>query len=111
MSSAMAPTEPRAPTEDTVPIEEYGVIGDGHTAALVSRTGSIDWLCLPRFDSASCFSRLLGDADSSRWLITPVSDDVVVRRRYVEDTNVLESTVATATGEIQVVDFMPTGDR
>jgi GH15 family glucan-1,4-alpha-glucosidase len=107
----MAPTEPRAPIEDTVPIEDYGVIGDGHTAALVSRTGSIDWLCLPRFDSASCFSRLLGDADSSRWLITPVSDDVVVRRRYVEDTNVLESTVATPTGEIQVVDFMPTGDR
>jgi GH15 family glucan-1,4-alpha-glucosidase len=107
----MAPTEPGSPIADAVPIEEYAVIGDRHTAALVSRTGSIDWLCLPRFDSASCFSRLLGDADSSHWAITPVSNDAVARRRYLEDTNVLETTVTTPTGEIQVVDFMPADDR
>ena len=107
----MAPTEPSARNEPSAAIEDYAVIGDGHTAALVSRTGSIDWLCLPRFDSASCFSRLLGDPDGSRWQITPVDGDAVARRRYVEDTNVLETTVTTATGEIRVVDFMPTGDR
>ena len=92
-------------------IEDYAVIGDGHTAALVSRRGSIDWLCIPRFDSASCFSHLLGDPDASRWLITAVSADATVRRRYVDGTNVLESTVTAPTGEIRVVDFMPTGDR
>jgi GH15 family glucan-1,4-alpha-glucosidase len=100
-----------APEEHVTPIEEYSVIGDRHTAALVSRTGSIDWLCFPRFDSAPCFSRLLGDADSSHWAITPVSDQAVARRRYVDDTNVLETTVTTPDGEIRVVDFMPTGDR
>ncbi len=92
-------------------IEDYAVIGDGHTAALLSRTGSIDWLCLPRFDSASCFSQLLGDPDASRWTITPAGDDAVERRRYLENTNVLETTVTTPTGEIRVVDFMPTGDH
>ncbi len=106
----MAPTESSAQTDASAAIEDYAVIGDGHTAALVSLTGSIDWLCLPRFDSASCFSRLLGDPDGSCWQITPAADDAVARRRYLEDTNVLETTVTTSTGEIRVIDFMPTGD-
>jgi GH15 family glucan-1,4-alpha-glucosidase len=99
-----------APTSDQPRIEDYAVIGDGHTAALVLRNGSVDWLCLPRFDSASCFTRLLGDPDSSRWLLTVVGDDVEVSRRYVEDTNVLETTYSSTAGEVRVVDFMPTGD-
>ena len=73
------------------------MIGDGHTVALISRRGSLDWLCLPRFDSASCFTRLLGDPDDSHWLIgTP--DEATVSRRYLEDSNVLQTTHTTATG-------------
>ena len=86
------------------------MIGDRRTVALVGPDGSIDWLCLPRFDSPSCLSRLLGDPDSSRWLLGP-EGDATVRRRYVEDTNVLETTFTTADGEVRVTDLMPTGDR
>jgi GH15 family glucan-1,4-alpha-glucosidase len=97
---------------DAIPgIEDYAAIGDGHTVALVSRHGSIDWLCLPRFDSASCFSRLLGDADASRWLLTATDDAAVVTREYVDSTNVLQTTYRTPDAEIRVTDFMPTGDR
>src|SRR3954447_9195428 len=95
---------------DVVPIGDYAVIGDGRTTALVSRRGSIDWLCLPRFDSAACFSRLLGDPDGSHWSITVPGDDVVVERRYVEDTNVLRTTYRTRDAEVRVTDAMPTGD-
>jgi GH15 family glucan-1,4-alpha-glucosidase len=93
------------------PIEDYAVIGDGRTAALVERRGSIDWLCLPRFDSASCFSRLLGDPDDSHWLIAPVDEEAVVERRYLPDSNVLETTWTTDDGRLRVTDFMPMGDR
>ncbi|RNL65044.1 glycoside hydrolase family 15 protein [Nocardioides marmoriginsengisoli] len=92
------------------PIEDYGIIGDRHTAALIGLDGSVDWLCLPRFDSASCFSRLLGDPDSSRWLLGPAGEHTSTRR-YLDGTNVLETTHTTATGEVQVLDLMPTGDR
>ena len=92
-------------------IEDYAVIGDGHTVALVSRRGSIDWLCLPRFDSASCFTRLLGDADDSRWVLTVADETARSRRQYVDDTNVLVTTYQTRDGAVRITDFMPTGDR
>src|SRR5689334_10626528 len=91
-------------------IEDYGLIGDMHSAALVGLNGSIDWLCLPRFDSASCFSTLLGDEDRSRWSLTPVGE-YSASRRYRDGTNVLETTFTTADGEVRVTDLMPLGDR
>ncbi|CAN5154889.1 glycoside hydrolase family 15 protein [soil metagenome] len=95
-----------------LPIEDYAVIGDTGTAALVGRDGSIDWLCLPRFDSAACFAALLGAPEHGRWLIGPVdsSDAVECRRRYVGASAVLESTYTTDTGVIRVLDSMPIGD-
>jgi GH15 family glucan-1,4-alpha-glucosidase len=96
---------------DHTPIEDYAAIGDGHTTALISRHGSVDWLCLPRFDSPSCFSRLLGDPDDSHWLLTAAHEEVTVERRYVEDTNVLVTTYTTPEGKVQVTDLMPAGDR
>lgn len=98
-------------TAEHTAIADYAVIGDGRTAALVARRGSIDWLCLPRFDSASCFTRLLGDPDGSRWLLTAADDDAPVERRYVPETNVLETTYRTADGSVRVTDFMPADGR
>ncbi|MGY2875336.1 GH15 family glucan-1,4-alpha-glucosidase [Marmoricola sp. URHA0025 HA25] len=92
-------------------IEDYAVIDDGHTIALVSRHGSIDWLCLPRFDSPSCFTRLLGDPDDSHWSLTVPEAGATSERRYVEDTNVLETTWTTPSGQVRVTDFMPIRDR
>ncbi len=90
-------------------IEDYGLIGDLHTAALVDRRGSIDWLCFPRFDSGACFAALLGDADNGRWLLAPV-DDGTPTRRYLHDTLVLETTWETDDGAVRVLDFMPPRD-
>jgi GH15 family glucan-1,4-alpha-glucosidase len=89
-------------------IEEYAVIGDTRTAALVGKDGSVDWLCLPRFDSGACFAALLGDGSHGRWQIAP-SGGVrwTSRRRYRGDTLVLETEFATATGAVRVVDCMP----
>jgi len=92
-----------------LPIEDYALLGDGHTAALVGRDGSIDWLCLPRFDSAACFAALLGDEMNGRWLIGP-DEKVEASRRYVGDTSVLETTYTSATGTVVVTDFMPLND-
>ena len=74
-----------------LPIEDYAVIGDTETAALVGRDGSIDWLCVPRFDSGAIFAALLGTEEHGRWLITPASPIRTTRRRYRGDTIVLET--------------------
>ncbi|RNL79763.1 glycoside hydrolase family 15 protein [Nocardioides marmorisolisilvae] len=91
-------------------IEEYAAIGDQHTVALVGIDGSVDWLCLPRFDSPSCFTALLGDADGSRWRIGAAGEHQA-SRRYLPGSNVLETTITTETGEARVIDLMPIGDR
>ncbi len=91
-------------------MEDYAVIGDGRTAALVGFDGSIDWLCLPRFDSAACFSALLGDAEHGRWRLAPAGDCRPLGRRYRGDTLVLETEFGTDDGTVRVVDSMPIGD-
>jgi GH15 family glucan-1,4-alpha-glucosidase len=88
-------------------IEDYALLGDTQTAALVGRDGSIDWLCLPRFDSPACFAALLGDEDNGRWRIAPHGHARAVRRRYRGDTLVLETDFDTDEGSFRVVDFMP----
>ncbi|WP_028048206.1 glycoside hydrolase family 15 protein [Cellulomonas sp. URHD0024] len=93
----------------TVPIEEYAVLGDGMTAALVSRRGSIDWMCLPAYDSAACFARLLGSPENGRWLLT-VRDATSVTRRYLDDSFVLETTYVTPTGTAVALEAMPLKD-
>jgi GH15 family glucan-1,4-alpha-glucosidase len=91
-------------------IEDYAMIGDCKTAALVGRDGSIDWLCWPRFDSAACFAALLGTPENGRWLIAPRSTPLDVRRRYLPGTLIIETEFQTATGRAAVVDFMPLAD-
>ena len=93
----------------TARIEDYAMIGDLRSAALVSRAGSIDWLCLPRFDSGSCFAALLGTPENGRWLIAP-AEEAKVTRRYRPSTLILETTFKTKTGEVRLVDFMPVAD-
>ncbi len=88
-------------------IEDYGIIGDTHTAALVGRDGSIDWLCMPRFDSEACFAKLLGDDGNGFWRIAPAVGGPATRRRYRGDTLVLESTWETPTGTVEILDCMP----
>ncbi len=94
----------------SLPIEDYAAIGDGHTAALIGRNGSLDWLCLPQFDSPACFAGLLGDDRNGHWLIGPAGEHTATRR-YIGDTAVLETTYVTDGGEVRVIDLMPTGDR
>jgi GH15 family glucan-1,4-alpha-glucosidase len=88
-------------------IEDYAVIGDLSTAALVGRDGSIDWLCWPRFDSDACFSALLGSPDNGRWLVAPKDKVTRVTRRYRPNTLILETHFETAGGAVTLVDFMP----
>jgi GH15 family glucan-1,4-alpha-glucosidase len=87
-------------------IEDYALIGDLQTAALVERGGSIDWLCFPRFDSGACFAALLGNAENGRWLLAP-EGEATSTRRYLHETLVLETTWKTPEGEVRVFDFMP----
>ncbi len=92
-------------------IEDYALIGDCHTAGLVGRDGSIDWLCFPRFDSPSTFGALLGTKDHGRWLLAPAGEIISTSRRYETDTFILVTRWVTADGEVEVTDFMPHGDR
>jgi len=92
-------------------IEDYAVIGDLQTAALVGRDGSIDWLCLPRFDSAACFAALLGDAENGHWRIAPRGGESCADRSYRGHTLVLDTVWETPTGTVKVTDFMPHRDR
>lgn len=88
-------------------IEDYAIIGDCETGALVSRAGSIDWLCWPRFDSGACFAAILGEPEHGRWLLAPADATARSTRRYRGDTLILETEYETAKGAVQVVDFMP----
>ncbi|HVJ43990.1 MAG TPA: glycoside hydrolase family 15 protein [Dongiaceae bacterium] len=88
-------------------IEDYALIGDLHTAALVGKDGSIDWLCWPRFDSSACFAALLGNAEHGRWLIAPCAEPAEIKRHYVGPSLILETRFETAAGAVSVIDFMP----
>jgi len=88
-------------------IEDYAIIGDCLTAALVGRDGSVDWLCLPRFDSPACFAALVGDENNGRWKIAPEGEITSTTRRYRGDTLVLETEFTTPSGKVRLIDFMP----
>jgi GH15 family glucan-1,4-alpha-glucosidase len=94
----------------SLPIQDYGLIGDLHTAALVGRDGSIDWLCLPRFDSEACFAGLLGEDRHGHWRIAPADGNSRVRRRYRPDTLVLETEFTVDSGSARLIDCMPPRD-
>lgn len=88
-------------------IEDYALIGNAHAASLVGRDGSMDWLCLPRFDSEACFSALVGSSDNGRWVISPDGDLRTIRRHYRDGTLILETEFTTAGGSCALIDFMP----
>ncbi|WP_338049004.1 glycoside hydrolase family 15 protein [Rhodoligotrophos defluvii] len=88
-------------------IEDYAIIGNMISAALVSRTGSIDWLCLPRFDSAACFAALLGTKENGHWSLCPIEEVKKTTRRYLPDTAIVETTFQTKSGAVAIYDFMP----
>src|SRR5215831_6889791 len=88
-------------------IEDYGLIGNTFTCALVSRTGSIDWLCAPRFDSDACFAALVGYDEHGRWALRPAARVNETRQRYRDDTMVLETELVCDGGVVRIVDFMP----
>jgi GH15 family glucan-1,4-alpha-glucosidase len=92
-------------------VEDYGLIGDLQTAALVGKDGSIDWACVPRFDSPACFAALLGTPEHGRWVVAPRTDAWVTNRRYRERTLILETEWETADGAVRVIDFMPPRDK
>src|SRR4051794_1377602 len=92
-------------------IEDYALVGDCNTAALVARDGSIDWLCLPRFDSGASFAALLGTPEHGRWQIAPVGEVRAVRRRYRQGTLILETDFETAEGLVTLIDCMPGRSR
>jgi GH15 family glucan-1,4-alpha-glucosidase len=102
--------EQQGETGLTSRIEDYALIGDCETAAIVSRHGSIDWLCFPRFDSAACFAALLGGTHNGRWLIAPKGEILHSTRRYRQDTLILETDYETPEGAATVIDFMPLRD-
>jgi GH15 family glucan-1,4-alpha-glucosidase len=93
------------------PIEDYALLSDSRTAALVSRDGSIDWLCWPRFDSDACFAALLGTSENGRWKLTASDPKSKVTRRYIPNTLILETEYVTGDGSVQVLDFMPQRTR
>jgi GH15 family glucan-1,4-alpha-glucosidase len=89
-----------------LPIEDYALIGNCQTAALVGRDGSFDWLCFPRFDSGACFAALLGEPEHGRWLIAPVAEVRTIRRKYRPGTLILETDFETDEGVVRIIDFM-----
>ena len=95
----------------STPLEDYAIIGDCETVALVSRRGSIDWLCWPRFDSGACFAALLGTSEHGRWLLEAVDADAQTTRQYRPNTLILETTIVTREGTVTVIDFMPLRGR
>ena len=92
-------------------IEDYAIVGDLHTAALIGTDGSIDWLCLPHFDSPACFAALLDSPEAGRWLLAPASGGACAARRYRPGTLILETEWETAQGRVRVTDFMPPRDE
>src|ERR1700684_4234448 len=94
-----------------LPIEHYALVGDCHTAALVGNDGSIDWLCLPRFDSGACFAALLGGPEHGRWLLAPAARPHRVRRRYRDAGLILETEFDIDEGSVRIIDFMPLSDK
>jgi GH15 family glucan-1,4-alpha-glucosidase len=92
-------------------IEDYALVGDLQTAALVSRAGSIDWCCFPRFDSGACFAALLGGPEHGRWLLAPSAVVLRSTRRYRHNTLVLESVYETDEGSVRAIEFMPPRGR
>jgi GH15 family glucan-1,4-alpha-glucosidase len=95
----------------TCAIEDYALIGDCETAALVGRNGSIDWLCWPRFDSGACFAALIGSSDNGRWLMSAADPKARISRRYRDHTLILETSIETSDGAATIVDFMPPRGR
>jgi GH15 family glucan-1,4-alpha-glucosidase len=93
------------------PIEDYALIGNTRTAALVARNGSIDWLCLPRFDSEACFAALLGTPENGRWLIAPAAESPEVNRRYRDDTLIVETRFRVGSDEAALIDFLPIAEQ
>ena len=89
-------------------IEDYALLGNCRTAALVTKDGSLDWLCFPRFDAPACFAALLGDSDNGRWKISPKDPIKHTERHYREGTLILETLFETDTGRAMLIDFMPT---
>src|SRR3982750_2919521 len=90
-----------------LPIEDYAIIADTQTAALVGKNGSIDWLCVPRFDSGAIFAALLGTGENGHWTLAPTGEIRSVRRQYRHETLVLETEFETDDGVVRVIDFMP----
>src|SRR3954451_8696593 len=103
--ASVPPTPSRS--AETLRIEDYALLGDTFTAALVGINGSIDWLCAPRFDSGACFAALLGGPENGRWRIAPAGEIRVVSRRYRDGTLILDTEFETETGAVVVTDFMP----
>ncbi len=89
------------------PIEDYALLGDGETACLVSRDGSVDWLCWPRFDDQACLAALLGTAENGSWLIAPAGEVTANRRHYRDDTLIVQTEFETGEGAVRLIDFMP----
>src|SRR5947209_2758117 len=98
------------PKENRLRIEDYGLIGDCTTAALVGRNGSIDWLCWPRFDRGACFAALLGNAGHGHWSLCPVAEKFTASRSYRGETMLLETQFDTGNGGFAVIDFMAMDD-
>lgn len=111
-SAPSGPTDSQPSTQGgrSVPLEDYALLSDLHTGPLVSREGSIDWLCFPNFDSPAVFSAILGDADDGRWSLS-ITDGRVINRRYRDGSFVLETYWQSASGSAVVVDFLPAGDH